>query len=186
MTQLDWLRAWVSLLLVALCLILLVAPGILAQSTVSVRTELVRLLPEPHADVVTSQAADWAQRVMPSDPVGSHPAGSLGDLQQHLSQWSYLVRLRAAMLWFIAPWFMVIGTAALLDGWIARRIRQATFRPSNALLHRLALISLKAAFLGLLSYVLMPLPWPSQLLPCLLFGMLLALRVLLAETQKRL
>lgn len=186
MSQLDWLRAWLSMVLLALCLVLLLAPGTLVQSVVTSHAEIRQLLPAQQVQAAIVRAGDWRARIGPLNPGEPRSSGSLAELTQRGQQWLQLVCLRAALLWTVLPWFIAIGIAALLDGWIARRIRQASFRPSNALIHRLALIGLKVASLGLLSYLLIPLPWPMLVLPSLLLAVLLSLRFLLAETQKRL
>lgn len=186
MSQLDWLRAWLSMVLLALCLVLLLAPGILVESVVTTYAEIRQLLPARQAQAAIVQARDWRAGIGQRDLGAPNPIGSLAKLTQQGQQWLQLVCLRAALIWTVLPWFIAIGIAAFLDGWIARRIRQASFRPSNALIHRLALIGLKAASLGLLSYLLMPVPWPGLVLPSLLLAVLLSLRFLIADTQKRL
>lgn len=186
MSQLDWWRGWLSMMLLALCLVLLIAPQILAASIRSTQAEMSLLLPPQATATAIAQAEAWRGQLWQSGLSSTGSPESLGALLQHVQQWLDLVALRAALLWYVLPWFLIIGVVAVLDGWIARRIHQASFRPSNALLHRMALITLKAALMGLLSYGLLPVPWPVSVLPCLLFVTLVALKFLLAETQKRL
>lgn len=204
MSQLDWLRAWIASWLLLLCLALLPAPMLLDRAELALHTTLRRcLLPEQQIAAM-GQAQTWATNgwlawrselpnANPPATKSSTPDRILNDkpgtLSQTLAQgqqYLFIISLRLALLLAILPTYGLLLLAVMIDGWIARRVRQASFRPSSALWHRLGLVGVQASFWLVLSYVFLPLPWPWWWLLGLAPVSLLCVRVLVSETQKRL
>lgn len=201
MSGLEVIRAWLSVQLLLLVLALLIWPRLLNDASDSFGRELHEYLPAAQQSQVKLRGEYWRTLLGTKCTTASIPPevawagngndaevrpGALNQLLWQSQAWLQLICLRAALLLQMWPVLAVLLLASLLDGWVARRIRQTSFRPSSVLLHRLALTGLQAGSLGLLSYVLIPLPWPGWLLPLLLLALLLAARNLLAHAQKRL
>jgi hypothetical protein len=77
-------------------------------------------------------------------------------------------------------------TAAAVDGWLRRRIRQAGFAYASPLVHAYALRSVTGLSVGIGVVLLLPIPLPALAVP--VAGALLAvlLDLVVANAQKRL
>jgi hypothetical protein len=163
------------------------------------------------AKAVVMQAEDWYERLfvasglvaasyrltLPTDQDVAQ-AGALAPLAT-LPLWSwvagrlkviwaalYQVLQRLVMLCAWWPFLVPLLSAAAIDGWLRRRIRQAGFAYASPLVHAYALRGIVGLVIGASVVLLLPIPLPALGVP--LVGTLLALLLAaaVANAQKQL
>lgn len=97
--------------------------------------------------------------------------------------WGATLRLSHALLWIPFGLFLVLPW--IIDGWVARRIRQHTFALSSPLQHTYALTLAQVVVIAMIGGLFLPIPVHPATLPCALLAIGILMQRMIANFMKR-
>lgn len=140
----------------------------------------------------SSIADDFDGYIREADALGRGPLGNQG-----FSRWMR-ERVEASWLWIglvayrlhvLMGWLLPgspLAIVAYLDGYFVREIRKYSFVAQSPIRHKLGIRVLWSAVLGLVGWLLVPIPLPALIAPVLTVCLAYALWLWVSNLQKRL
>lgn len=135
---------------------------------------------------------DFQNFLLDADAMGQGPLGNVG-----FSQWTRS-RIEASWLWLglviyrlhvLMGWLLPgipLATVAYLDGHYMREIRKFSFVAQSPIRHKLGVRAMWVVIVGLVAWILIPIPLPAMIAPVLTVSLAYALWLWVSNLQKRL
>lgn len=144
------------------------------------------------AGLQQSMAKDFREFLLEADAMGEGALGNSG-----FSQWTRL-RIEATWLWMglvvyrlhvLMGWLLPgipLAIVAYLDGQYVREIRKFSFVAQSPIRHKLGIRVMWVVLIGLMGWLLVPVPLPAMIAPVLTVAISYSLWLWVSNLQKRL